>query len=93
MLRICIRDVAKFDPLQSVGWVLSKLFIEDHFTEKLYQLMPEIHKTRVEEFADKFVSLLLVKFTEDGCATQLKSSTQCELFFYFIPVTLLIRQY
>jgi hypothetical protein len=66
---------AILDPVQSAGWVFSKLFIAGQFVEKLYEgNVKEIDKSKGKKFSDKFVFWLSIKLRERGCQAHIKLS-------------------
>jgi len=66
---------AILDPVQSAGWIFSKLFIAGQFIEKLYDSnTEEIDKSKGKKFSDKFVYWLSFKLKERSCRAQIKFS-------------------
>jgi len=66
---------AILDPVQSAGWIFSKLFIAGQFIEKLYDSnTEEIDKSKGKKFSDKFVHRLSYKLKERSCRAQIKLS-------------------
>jgi hypothetical protein len=66
---------AILDPVQSAGWIFSKLFIAGQFIEKLYDSnTEEIDKSKGKKFSDKFVYWLSYKLKERSCRAQIKLS-------------------
>jgi hypothetical protein len=66
---------AILDPVQSAGWIFSKLFIAGQFIEKLYDSnTEEIDKSKGKKFSDKFVYWLSFKLKERSCRAQIKLS-------------------
>jgi len=66
---------AILDPVQSAGWIFSKLFIAGQFIEKLYDSnTEEIDKSKGKKFSDKFVHWLSYKLKERSCRAQIKLS-------------------
>jgi hypothetical protein len=58
---------AILDPVQSAGWIFSKLFVAGQFVERLYQgNIKEIDQSRGRKFSDKFVFWLSNKLKERG---------------------------
>jgi hypothetical protein len=66
---------AILDPVQSAGWIFSKLFIAGQFVEKLYDSnAKEIDKAKGKKFSDKFVFWLSIRLKDRGCRAQIKLS-------------------
>lgn len=66
---------AILDPVQSAGWIFSKLFIAGQFIEKLYDSnTEEIDKSKGKKLSDKFVYWLSFKLRERNCRAQIKLS-------------------
>ncbi|HZA42261.1 MAG TPA: hypothetical protein VE504_00665 [Nitrososphaeraceae archaeon] len=66
---------AILDPVQSAGWIFSKLFIAGQFVEKLYEInYTTIENSKGKKFPDKFVFWLCIKLKERGCRAQIKLS-------------------
>jgi hypothetical protein len=66
---------AILDPVQSAGWIFSKLLVAGQFVEKLYEgNVKEIDNSKGKKFSDKFVFWLSIKLKERGCRAQIKLS-------------------
>jgi hypothetical protein len=67
---------AILDPVQSAGWIFSKLFIAGQFIEKLFDNnTEEMDKSKGKKFSDKFIFWLSFKLKERGCRAQIKLSS------------------
>ena len=75
VLILSLDPFAILDPVQSAGWIFSKLFIAGQFVEKLYDSnVKEIDKAKGKKFSDKFVFWLSIKLKDRGCRAQIKLS-------------------